>query len=309
MKIFEKCGEQFYIENHTAVTVGNFDGVHLGHKSLLSDLTSLSLKQGLTSVVYTFLDHPLNSLKGEKTVLSIFGLEEKIKTFQDSGVDVLILEDFLNVKDLEPEQFVKEILVEKLHMKLAVMGENNRFGKNGAGDYKLLKTLGEKYGFSVHVTKDVFLDETLCSSTQIRNRLKIGDVKGANIMLGRTFSVSGTVVGGKRLGRTYGFPTINLDIAFQMLLPKDGVYATQTVYRGKTYASITNVGKTSFDKIEMRNIETHILDFDADIYGEEVEIQFLDKMRDFIPFSSLDGLCVQLQKDKEERMKYTEGQL
>lgn len=309
MKIFDRSGEQFHIEKLSAVTVGNFDGVHLGHRAILSDLTRLSLKLGLTSVVYTFRDHPLNSIKGENAVPSIFAFEERIRAFQDSGIDVLYLEDFLKVKDLEPEQFVKEVLVEKLHIKLAVMGENNRFGKNGAGDFKLLKILGEKYGFSVHVTKDVFLDGTLCSSTQIRNRLKRGDVKGANLMLGRSFSVKGKVVDGKHLGRTYGFPTVNLKPEQNKFLPKDGVYATQTIYQGKTYASITNVGKTSFDKIEMRNIETHILDFEADIYGEEVEIKFLDKMRDFIPFADLEELCAQLKIDKEERMKYTEGQL
>lgn len=309
MKIFDKNGEQFHIEKPTAVTVGNFDGVHLGHKSLLSDLTRLSKENGLSSVVYTFKDHPLNVLKGAESVTSIVHIEEKQELFQESEIDVLILEDFQNVKDIEPEKFVKEILVDKLQMKLAVMGENNRFGKNGAGDCRLLKTLGEKYGFSVHVTKDVVVNGTLCSSSQIRNRLKNGDVKGANLMLGRMFSVNGTVVGGKHLGRTYGFPTVNLKAEKSMLLPKDGVYATETVYQGKTYASITNVGKTSFDEIEVRNIETHILEFDSDIYGEKIEIQFLDKMRDFIPFSNLDDLRAQLKKDKEERMKYTEGQL
>ncbi len=309
MKIFGRDGEKIHIEQKTAVTVGNFDGVHLGHKSLLSDLTRLSKESGLSSVVYTFKDHPLNALKGTESVASIIRMEEKQELFENNGVDILYLEDFQNVKDIEPETFVKEILIDKLHMKLAVMGENNRFGKNGAGDYKLLKTLGEKYGFSVHVTKDVFLDETLCSSTQIRNRLKIGDVKDANAMLGRMFSVKGTVVNGKHLGRTYGFPTVNLKAESNMLLPKDGVYATKTVYQGKTYASITNVGKTSFDKIKMRNIETHILGFDSDIYGKEIEIKFLDKMRDFIPFSNLEELSTQLKKDKEERMKYTEGQL
>ena len=309
MKIFDKNGEQFYIEKPTAVTVGNFDGVHLGHQSILSDLIRLSKENNLCSVVYTFLDHPLNVLKGEGSIASITNMKEKQELFQNCGVDILYLEDFQSIKDLEPEQFVKEILMDKLHVKLAVMGENNRFGKNGAGDFKRLKTLGEKYGFSVHVTKDVMRDGELCSSTQIRNRLKRGDVKGANVMLGRAFSIRGTVVSGKHLGRTYGFPTVNLDVTQNMLLPADGVYATNVVYKGTTYKAITNVGKTSFDKIEMRNIETHILGFDSNIYGEEIEVKFLDKMRGFIPFSNLDELKNQLEKDKEERMKYTEGQL
>lgn len=309
MKIFGKNGEQFHMEVPTAVTVGNFDGVHLGHKSLLSDLTRLSEENGLCSVIYTFKDHPLNALKGAESVVSIVNMEAKQELFETNGVDVLYLEDFFNVKDLEPERFVKEILVDKFRMKLAVMGENNRFGKNGAGDWKLLKSLGEVYGFSVHVTKDVVVENTLCSSSKIRERLKNGDVQGANSLLGRSFSIKSIVTTGKRLGRTYGFPTVNLEISPGMLLPADGVYATETVYKGKTYASITNVGQTSFDKIKMRNIETHILGFDSDVYGEEVEIKFLDKMRDFIPFLNLGDLRKQLEEDKKERMKYTEGQL
>ncbi len=286
----------------TAVAIGNFDGVHKGHIAILDCLCTLSNEKNLTSVVYTFSEHPINLLKGKNVIKAITDTCEKEKIFEKQGTDTLFLEDFSAVKDLEAEIFVKDILVDKLNMKLAVVGENNRFGKNSRGDVSLLKKLGEKYGFETKVVSPVYLDDFMCSSTTVRKALENGDIKLANNILGRNYKIKGEVIGGKKLGRTYGFPTANIVLDNKKVMPLYAVYATSVIFDGKTYKAITNVGKTSFDEKEIIRIESFLLDFDGDLYGKEIEIEFIEKMRDFIPFSDVSELEKQLMADKEKRI-------
>ncbi len=286
----------------TAVAIGNFDGVHKGHIAILDCLCTLSNEKNLTSVVYTFSEHPINLLKGKNVIKAITDTCEKEKIFEKQGTDTLFLEDFSAVKDLEAEIFVKDILVERLNMKLAVVGENNRFGKNSRGDVSLLKKLGEKYGFETKVVSPVYLDDFMCSSTIVRKALENGDIKLANNILGRNYKIKGEVIGGKKLGRTYGFPTANIVLDNKKVMPLYAVYATSVIFDGKTYKAITNVGKTSFDEKEISRIESFLLDFDGDLYGKEIEIEFIEKMRDFIPFSDVSELEKQLMADKEKRI-------
>lgn len=291
----------------TAVTIGNFDGVHKGHQKLLGELKALSVKHRLTPLVYTFQKHPFQILRGEDAIKVITDNAEKKELFFDFGIDHWCFERFESVKDLAPESFVKNILVDKLHMKLAVVGENNRFGKQSAGDASLLCKLGEQYGFTVHVVKPLFIDGIVCSSSNVRSAVERGDVSLANKMLGRPYALSGTVISGKKLGRTYGFPTANMVAPAGKVIPKYGVYATTARIGDSAYPAITNVGITSFDKVKVERVETHLIGFDGDVYGQTMTVDFLCWMRGFVPFDSVDGLERQLQSDKKKRRTMTEG--
>ena len=303
----ELVGRQVHMDTGTAVTIGNFDGFHLGHQKLLSELKKRANESKLKTLVYTFSQHPAEVLKGGLPVIT--SREEKSCLLESSGVDMLHFADFMLVKDLEPEAFVKSVLIDRLQMKMAVIGENNRFGKNSRGDATFLLKMGEKYGFPVYIVKSLVLDGVVCSSTEIRNRIQHGDVLGAANLLGRPFSVSGTVIGGKHLGRTYGFPTANLAPAPSQLLPKPGVYATNAYVNDCVYPAITNVGETSFDETKIFRIETNLLDFNEDLYEKHLKIEFLRYMRDIEYFSSTEELKQQLIQDRENRYKETEATL
>ncbi|MBR4890958.1 MAG: bifunctional riboflavin kinase/FAD synthetase [Clostridia bacterium] len=287
----------------TAVAIGNFDGVHIGHQKILSRLCDLAKKQNLTSVVYTFKEHPLNLLKGAGTVKTILNNAEKEQLFLKSGADNVFFEDFNSVKDLEPEEFVKEILIDKFSAKLVVVGENNKFGKNSSGDANTLLKLGEKYGFSVCVVDSVYIDGKICSSSGVRQALENGNVAFTQKMLGRPYVVNGVVTGGKKLGRTYGFPTANLEIKKENQILKHGVYATVLTVHNNEYPSITNVGRTSFDKDDVERVETHIIGFDEDLYGMEISVEFIEFMRDTFFYENVSDLEKQLNIDREERIK------
>lgn len=297
-------GGQLHISGGTAVTIGNFDGLHLGHTKLLADLKRHAASKNLQSLVYTFFEHPFSFLKNGVPVIT--DREEKTRLIQEQGTDILYYDDFQAVRNFSPEAFVKEILLDKLHMKMAVIGENNRFGKNSLGDAAMLCALGERYGFPVYVTKSLIVDGVVCSSTEIRKCVETGDVKRAARLLGRPFSFRGEVIDGKHLGRTYGFPTANMLPKAAQLLPQKGVYATNTVIDNRVYPSITNVGKTSFDKEYVLRIETHILDFHENIYGKTIQIEFMGYMRDIRAFCSTNELEQQLVQDRNTRKEMEE---
>jgi len=285
----------------TAVAIGNFDGVHKGHKKLLGVLKEAACQRGVPSVVYTFLEHPKNVMLGTGSQKLIYENSAKEKFIGDTGVHTLFFEDFNSVRDLEPEEFVKEILIDKLNIKVAVIGTNGKFGKKSLGTSQMLKEFGERYGFDVLVVEPVVIGGVVCSSTEVRAAIEAGDFKKCETLLGRLYSVSGTVVADKHLGRTYGYPTANLIPQTDRPKIKQGVYATNTRIGEKVYKSITNVGTTSFDNPEKSRIETHILDFSGDLYGTTIEVEFLHYMRDFKNFVNTDELKSQLDEDKKER--------
>lgn len=285
----------------TAIAIGNFDGIHKGHQKMLKTLKSVAYELGVPSVVYTFLEHPVNILCKEKFKGTIYTNEKKEKLIADMGIHTLFFEDFLKVSNLTPEEFVKEILVDKFNISAAVIGENGKFGKCGAGNAEILKELGKKYGFSVYVVNSLTIDGQVCSSTHIREKIASGEVDVAEKFLGRPYSVSGIVVGDKHLGKTYGYPTANLIPDKTAINLKRGVYGTNVKIDGATYKAITNVGTTSFDDEKTERIESHILDFDADLYGKTIEVEFLYYMRDFKSFLSTDELKIQLDEDKKMR--------
>ena len=287
-------------EAGTVVAIGNFDGVHKGHKKLLGVLKYKSKEKGVPSVVYTFSEHPKNVMS-ENSQRLLYTNEVKEKLIADTGVHTLFFEDFLAVKDLEAEEFVSEILVNKFNIKAAVIGATGRFGKHSQGTAKLLKKLGEQHGFEVLIVEPVTIDGIICSSTEVRIAINEGDFEKCEKLLGRAYSVKGTVIGDKHLGRTYGYPTANIIPDERCVAIKGGVYATNTVFDGATYKSITNVGSTSFDNPEKMRIETHIIDFSKDLYGKEITVEFLYYMRGFKNFTNTEELKLQLDEDKKER--------
>lgn len=293
----------------TAVAIGNFDGVHKGHQKLLDVLKTQADSMGLTPVVYTFLKHPANVLKADGTVKYITDKEEKTKLLHQFGIQTVYDTDFEEVKDLSPADFVKEILVDKLHVSLVVVGENHRFGKHAAGDAKTLFNLGKQYGFSVCVVPPYVENGVVCSSSFIREQIEHGNMEEATRLLGRFYRIENKVIGGKQLGRTYGFPTANMLMPSGRVTPAHGVYATTAYVDGKAYPAITNVGFTSFDKEKIERIETHIIGFEGDIYQEKLTLDFLGRMRDIVPCQSVEKLVKQLLSDKEMRMKMMEEKI
>lgn len=288
-------------EAGTVVAIGNFDGVHKGHQKLLELLKDKAKEKGVPSVVYTFSEHPKNIIPGAGGQKLIYGNDMKENLIADTGVHTLFFEDFTKVKELSPEKFVAEILVGKFNIKAAVIGKNGRFGKKSSGTAELLKELGDNYGFEVLVVEPVETDGIVCSSTEVRGAISAGEFEKCEKLLGRAYSVQGTVIGDKRLGRTYGYPTANIVPDMRCVDIKLGVYATNTKIGTKTYKSITNVGTTSFDEPEKLRIETHILDFSSDLYGKEITVEFLYYMREFKNFVNTDELRIQLDEDKKER--------
>lgn len=292
-KVDTSCG--------TAIAIGNFDGLHLGHNEIMNTLKKVSKENGLKSLCYTFSSHPINVIKGDNSLPLIADNEQKEKLLSDMEIDSLFFEDFKRVKDIPAGDFVKDILVSKLNMKVIVVGLHNHYGKNGEGDIKLLKELGQKYGFLVFMAESFYLDNVMCSSTKVREYIKNGKIEKANEMLGRKFTISGTIVKDKGLGKKIGFPTANIKPKENMLLPEAGVYSTCVMLSGQLYKSITNVGTCPTVNDNNVKLETHILDFEGDIYGDAIKIIFISKMREIITFENITALKNQLHSDVLKR--------
>ena len=286
----------------TALAIGNFDGVHKGHQKMLDTLKKVSYDFGVPSVVYTFCEHPINVMNKANVQPLLYSNEEKAELMNQSGIHTLFFEDFAKVREIEAEDFVKEILVDKFNVSAVVIGADGKFGKKGMGDSVLLEKMSKTYGFSVFVVEEVKLSGVVCSSTEIRKRIAEGHIDKANEMLTRPYSVKGEVVRDKQLGRTYGYPTANMMINSIYIKPKCGVYATEVVIDGVIKKAITNVGTTSFDNDDKERIESHILDFSGDLYGKTIEVRYLYYMRDFKNFVSTEELKNQLDEDKKMRI-------
>ena len=291
-------------EHGTAVAVGNFDGLHAGHRKLMDMLAKVAAEHNLPSVIYTFAKHPVNVLKGDNTLKLIADNKYKQDLLANCKADTLFFEDFARVKELPAEDFVRDILVGKLNMKIAVVGRHNHYGKDSKGDVKVLRELGQKFGFAVYMIEPLYLGDDICSSSKIRELIAQGEIERANEMLGHPFKISNVVVKDKMLGRKLGFPTANMIPDPSLLLPQCGVYGTNTLAGGKRYPSITNVGSAlTVGTEEPQRIETYIIGFEGDLYGQILEIEFLTKIRDIEEFDGLEDLKHQLQRDVETRLE------
>ncbi|PWX17341.1 bifunctional riboflavin kinase/FAD synthetase [Clostridium perfringens] len=293
------------VQKSTYVVLGSFDGIHKGHLALINKSNELSRKNDSLSMVYTFKNHPRKFINKEGAPKLLITLHEKIRILEDLKVDLSSFVEF-NKKfmELEPEEFI-ENLIKNYNVRGIVVGFNYRFGHKNKGDVKLLKKLCDLKGIELYVIEPFTYKSEVVSSTRIRKALSEGELEDANNMLGRYFSLSGEVVSGKKIGRTINFPTANLKNNDEIILPKIGVYYTNVEVNGEIYKGITSVGNNPTVNGKNTTVETHILNFDEDIYGKHIKLYFISKIRNEKKFNSLEELKEQLIKDKNSQKKVT----
>lgn len=286
----------FAIPEQSAVTLGKFDGIHKGHQKLIGKIVEKKVN-GLKSVVFTFGQMPGTVFHGKgRTILT---RKERQKHLEKLGVDYMIECPFVpEIIQMEPETFVEEILVNQLQVKYVAVGPDFRFGHERRGSVSLLKKLASVYGYEVEVFEKERLEDKVISSTYVRHMLETGEMETVKKLLGYPYYVSGTVVHGHAIGRTIGIPTINLIPDDEKMLPPNGVYLTKTVIDDVEYSGITNIGvKPTISGEETKGIETHLFDYEGDLYDRELLVEFFDFVRPEKKFDSLEELKQQLIKD------------
>ncbi len=289
------------------ITIGAFDGVHKGHKKLLNKLISDSQELGGESVVLTFMSHPRRVLNPEFNIALLQSNQEKSEMLSSIGIDNLIFLDFnKNISQMSARQFIENILVKKLGMFKLLVGFNHLFGSDKIGDFLLIKQYATEYGFLCEKVDGERGDNEFISSSKIREMINEGHIETANKLLDYKYSIYGTVVHGNKIGRQIDFPTINLQMTTPKLLPKQGVYAVELLYKQTLYFGMLNIGsRPTIDLSDEKiYIEVHLFNFEDEIYEETVKISFIKRFREEIKFASLDALQQQLYKDKEVIIKY-----
>lgn len=287
------------------MTIGNFDGVHLGHRAVMQKLAEQGKRVGLPVMVMVFEPQPLEYFLRDNAPTRLTRLQEKVNHLAKLPVEDLLIVRFDQAfADSDPEKFVKDILIDVLNVKHLVIGDDFHFGKARRGNFALLKEMGEKYGFTVEDTIPFQSNGHRVSSSLIRDALGEGDLATAELFLGRPYSVCGRVVHGEKRGRSIGFPTANIQM-FRNNSPITGVFAvTLTGVGNSEISGVANVGtRPTFEGAAMVLLETHLLNFNQDIYGREVEVHFRKKIRDEMRFQSLDELKKQIQKDVADAQK------
>ena len=282
------------------MSLGMFDGVHKGHQEIIKKLKKHSETHQLESALLTFWPHPRKVLQPEVEIKLLNTLEEKLQLLERFGIQKIFLQEFNNdFRNLSGEDFVKQILLDKLHMKHIVIGYDHHFGKNKSGNFELLEKMASENNFVVEETKAVLVNELAVSSTKIRNALSEGDIITANEFLGYHYPVSGTVIAGKKIGRTIGYPTANIDVDPIKLLPKNGAYIVDVELNGQMHKGMLSIGTNPTVNGTQKTTEVYILDFDQDIYGENITVYFRDYLHDEIKFESLEKLIERLDEDKQ----------
>ena len=281
------------------VALGSFDGLHYGHLSLVRKAVELAKENNGKSVVFTYKNHPKTLVKPEAAPKLIMDLDTKIQYLEEENVDLVILRTFTKeFMTISAEEFIK-LLCETYNIKGIVVGFNFRFGYKNSGNIELLKSLEDKYGYKVYVMEPYKHNNEVISSTRIREAILKGNVKEASTMLLKPYFLKGEVIYGKQIGRTIGIPTANLKYNHEMIIPEKGVYYTNVEYGGKKFKGLTSVGNNPTVNGKELTIETYILDFNKMIYGEEIKVYFIERIREEIKFNSLDELVDQIEKDKE----------
>jgi riboflavin kinase/FMN adenylyltransferase len=285
-----------------AVTIGKFDGVHLGHRGVIAQLRELADERGLTATVVTFDRNPLSVVRPEACPPSLVSTAQKTELLAAAGIDATLVLTFDEERSHQPaDEFVREVLVGALHAQAVLCGRDFRFGAGGAGDVELLRTLGAELGFSVVLIDDVRADGGTgrISSTRIRDLVARGDVASAAELLGRPPAVRSVVVRGAQVGRELGYPTANLDPArLEGLVPADGVYACWAVVDGVVYGAAVSIGNNpTFDGVPAHQVEAHLFDQDLDLYGTTIELQFVQWVRPMRKFDGMEELMAALRVD------------
>ena len=296
MLIFENIKPNLLYSS--CIALGFFDGVHLGHEKVILDAVNRSKKIDAISAVVTFSNHPQSVISGRHPKL-LTTLDKRIELFEELGAQAVILLKFTEeIAGLPPENYLKSILIESLNPKSISIGYNHHFGAQKKGNGAFLKEFESKYNYKLSVIPPVSIDNHVVNSSSVRKLIKTGDVKTAARLLGRLFTIKNTVIHGEKRGRAIGFPTANLTLPHNFITPHPGVYSGLVTYEDKTYRAVINVGKRpTFGDLAEDLLEVHILDFNQDIYGQQLEVSFIEKLRDEVKFDSVDALKKQIQSD------------
>ncbi|MCB4807466.1 bifunctional riboflavin kinase/FAD synthetase [Tamlana sp. 62-3] len=298
--------EKYSINQPSVVTIGTFDGVHIGHQKIIKQLVNTSKLEGLKSVVLTFFPHPRMVLQKESNIKLINTINERYDILNSLGLDYLLIKTFTKeFSRLSAEDFVKQILVDKLNAKKVIIGYDHRFGRNRNADINNLKVFGETYGFAVEEIAAQDIDDVSVSSTKIRKALIEGDITTANNYLGYNFMLNGIVAKGKGLGKTINFPTANILISEDYkIIPKQGSYVVKSVIENTLVYGMMNIGVNPTVNGNTQTIEVHFFNFNNDIYNKNLQIELLKRIRDEQKFESVEALTQQLKKDKETSLQF-----
>ena len=307
MRVFRDLNDLPVFKN-AVITIGTFDGVHKGHQKLIERIKSLSKKIDGESIMVTFHPHPRIVINPEDKSLRLLNtIEEKIALLEKYEVDNVVIVPFSrHFSEQSAEDYIENFLVKNFHAKYIVIGYDHKFGKNRAGDYKLLEKMKHDFGYEMEeITKET-LDDIGISSTKIRTALESGQIKLANELSGHPYTLSGTVVRGLQNGRKLGFPTANIQVSDEYkLIPKTGIYAVRVLYKNDLFGGMLSIGYNPTFNGKVQTTEVYILDFDKDIYGESLTLQFIDHIRDEKKFDSVEALIEEMKNDE----KVTRGML
>lgn len=287
-------------------TIGTFDGIHIGHQKILKQVVRLAKKQGYEPVVLTLFPHPRMVLQKDDSIKLLNTIDERVKLLKSFGIKDVIVKTFTKeFANLSAKDYVKQILIDELNTKQIVIGYDHHFGKNRSANIKDLKEFAKLYDFKVEEISAQDLEDVTVSSTKIRNALDNGEVALANSFLGYNYFITGTVVKGKGLGRTIDFPTANIHIKESYkLIPNDGVYVVKSKIKDKTVYGMMNIGTNPTVGGKTRSIEVHFLNYNKDLYNEDLKIEFLKRLRSEQNFKNLEALKTQLRKDKNSALAY-----
>jgi len=302
LKIYRKPNS--YPKFPSVITIGTFDGVHLGHRKIINRLKDIASEQGLQSVILTFFPHPRMVLQTALEIKLLNTIEERQEILSSLGLDHLIIKEFTEeFSKLSAEQYVKNILVEELNAKHIIIGYDHRFGRNRRANIKDLIAFGDQYHFKVEEISVKDVEDVAVSSTKIRKALNMGDIKTANTFLGYDYFLTGKVVKGKQIGKQIGFPTANIYIKEDYkLIPKNGAYVVKSNIDDNVYYGMMNIGTNPTVNGTKQSIEVHFFNFDQDIYDKKLKIELLEPLRNERKFDSLDSLQDQLKMDKENAL-------
>ncbi len=293
----------FIKPENAIVTQGTFDGVHAGHRQILGNIVQLAKQQNGKSILVTFNPHPRKVLfDDESTIKLLSTLKEKVALFTEIGLDYLIILPFdETLSKMSAVNFVRDILVEKIGVQTMVVGHDHRFGRNREGSFDDLKEYADIYGFEVKEIAAHDINEAVVSSTKIRTSLRNGDIATASLFLDRNYSITGKVVHGKKIGKEIGYPTANIEVDdIDKLIPANGIYAVNVQYLDTIYDGMLSIGNNPTIENAKWSIEVNIFEFNKTIYGDELTIYFIARMRDEVKFNDLNDLKLQLKTDESE---------
>jgi riboflavin kinase/FMN adenylyltransferase len=305
MKVYYSA-DDLPVFSKAVVTIGTFDGVHLGHQEILEQLQQEAARIGGETVIITFHPHPRKVVANSQPIYLINTIEEKIELLGKKGIDHLVVVPFTaEFSQQSPEDYVEQFLVKKFHPHTIIIGYDHRFGQGRKGDYKLLEVLSPKFGFQLLEIPAHVINESTVSSTRIRDAVLKGDVTAANALLGYDFFFEGKVIDGRKLGRELGYPTANLYIEnAEKLVPGNGIYVVEVELGGEVFGGMMSIGVRPTIGVTERTIEVNIFDFDKDIYGSLLRVYVKKYLREEMKFNNLEELKAQLADDKKDSLEF-----